>query len=68
MWFLGWDDISVLEGEKVSFDACLGFMVYWVCVKVNFDMLCCDVIYGNIRSIWNDLLCEDLCYGMIIAC
>lgn len=53
MWLLGWDGISILEGEKVSFDDYIGFMVSWVCVKVNFDMLwCCAANYGHVCEIW----------------
>ena len=39
---------GLYDGEMVSFDASLGFMVIWVCVKVNLDICWCDAIYGYI--------------------
>ena len=53
MWLLGWDGISMLEGEKVSFDAYLGFTVSWVCLKVNFCMFWGgDANYGYVCKMW----------------
>ena len=60
---LGWDGISILKGEKVSFDSYVGFMVWWVCVKVNFA--CFDnviPIMATLCEIW-----EMICYVDVMS-
>ena len=69
MWLLGWDGISILEGEKVSFDTYLGFIVWWVCMKVHLTWV--DMVPFMGLYIWfmrNDMLCEDLLYGVVMVC
>ena len=57
----------MLEGEKVSFDAYVGFMVWWVCVKVTFGMLwLCDANYGYVCEIWEMIGYVDMIFFVVV--